>query len=275
MIRLLPLRLPGRFASLVALPLLALCGLAIAPSAARAQPMEEIFADANRAYYRGDLEAAIAGYERLVSAGTDDADVHFDLGTAYAGRGEFGRAILSFERALRLDPADAGALAGIHAAKEALGRRRAEAEGEAVVHSAPPLSETLVSPFPEPLLAWLVLVLDILLFSALIARTRTRSEPVRLGLGVAAPLTALLLILALAGLGIRRGTFARGERAVILSEGATLREGPDPRARGRGRVLEGERGWLLDRQGEFVEIALDGDRRGWLNEAEAAEVAPR
>ena len=58
---------------------------------------------ANAAYADGRYEEAAAGYEALI-AETPDATLYYNLGNARFKQGELAQAILSYERALRLDP---------------------------------------------------------------------------------------------------------------------------------------------------------------------------
>lgn len=61
------------------------------------------FHKANEEYAQGHFKEAISGYEALVSAGQWSANLFYDLGNAYFRTGEFGRAILNYERALALE----------------------------------------------------------------------------------------------------------------------------------------------------------------------------
>ena len=63
-----------------------------------AQSLDRLFAAGNEAYFRGDYARAAANYERLVEAGVHDPDVYFNLATANARSGRYGRAVLFFER---------------------------------------------------------------------------------------------------------------------------------------------------------------------------------
>jgi len=61
------------------------------------------FDKANEEYAQGHFKEAISGYETLVRAGQWSANLFYDLGNAYFRTGEFGRAILNYERALALE----------------------------------------------------------------------------------------------------------------------------------------------------------------------------
>jgi tetratricopeptide (TPR) repeat protein len=61
-------------------------------------------AKANQDYSEGRFREAVDGYQNLVNAGQWSANLFYDLGNASFRLGNFGEAILSYERALALDP---------------------------------------------------------------------------------------------------------------------------------------------------------------------------
>lgn len=248
---------------------LAVC---VTPGPASAQRADAIFRQANQAYYHGDYAAAVQGYRLLVDSGIDDPDVSFNLATAHAQRGEYGRAIRWYEHALRLAPGDDEAEKSLAEVRRALGRRQAEAHGEAIVQTKPDFAESIVRPIAESTLAWLLLVLDFLFFGLLIARRYVHAESGRLGLGIAIPLVGVLLLLSVGGLAVKSGTFREGEPAVVLVDDASLREGPDPRAQLRGHAVEGEPARIVDQTGDWVRVELSGGRTGWASSGEVGAI---
>jgi tetratricopeptide (TPR) repeat protein len=234
-----------------------------APAPCSAQSLDALFREGNAAYIRGDFAAASRAYDRLIEAGVRDADVYFNAATAHARKGELGHAVLGFERCLWIRASDDGCELGLRAAQAELGKLAAKQSGEATVRARPPLSEALVRPFSANVLAGSLLALDALLFGLLFARSRVQRESVRLGITIAAPLAALLLLLGFAGLAVKAGYFDEGPPAVVLRE-TPLREGPDPRAVVRGQASPGLRGTLGARQGGYAEARLAGGLHGWV-----------
>jgi tetratricopeptide (TPR) repeat protein len=242
-------------------------GAALAIAArAGADTLEERFAAANEAYFRGDVGAAAQGYERLVELGVRDADVFYNLGTAYARQGQYGRAIAAFERALRVRPGDADARAALDRSRALVARSRADREGEAVVESGSPLVEVIFGGMSTDGLAVAVLLFDLLFFGVLMALRLVRHDRVRLGLGIAAPLLGLGLAFVVLGLSVRSGLFEEGTPAIVVREGASVREGPRPDARERHRAREGERASVSERDSGWAKLRLPGNRAGWIEE---------
>src|SRR5436190_2911146 len=76
------------------------------------------FAKANQEFAQGHFKEAITGYEGLVRAGQWSANIFYDLGNAYFRTGNFGRAILNYERALALDRHHPEATANLQIARD-------------------------------------------------------------------------------------------------------------------------------------------------------------
>jgi tetratricopeptide (TPR) repeat protein len=86
-------------------------------SVAYAQPDSD-FTKANQEYAQGHFKEAISGYEALVRSGQWSANLFYDLGNAYFRTGDFGRAILNYERALALDRHHPEATANLQIARD-------------------------------------------------------------------------------------------------------------------------------------------------------------
>jgi tetratricopeptide (TPR) repeat protein len=247
--------------------LLAVCAGAAAwtlANSARADSLAAIFSAGNQAFAHGDYAKAIQQYERLRAAAIRDPDVYLNLGLAHARAGALGRAVLAFEQALRLRPSDPDVKHALGLARAAIGKRNADKHGEAVVETRPPLAEALVRPYTQDALAWLLLVADAGLFLCLLARRRAGSDAQRTGLAVAATLFGLGAVCMSAGLFIKRGGLQEGEPAIVLRDGAELREAPDPRALVRAQAPEGGTASVIARDGGFLQIRTAAGPIGWI-----------
>ena len=65
-----------------------------------------IWKSAEEAYAVGDFDGAIREYQSLEKAGAVSSSLFYNLGNAFYRKGSVGKAILYYERALKLDPAD-------------------------------------------------------------------------------------------------------------------------------------------------------------------------
>jgi tetratricopeptide (TPR) repeat protein len=90
---------------------------ALVTSSAFAQTNTD-FTKANQEYAQGHFADAISGYEALVRAGQWSANLFYDLGNAYFRTGDFGHAILNYERALALERHHPEAAANLQIARD-------------------------------------------------------------------------------------------------------------------------------------------------------------
>lgn len=236
----------------------------VAVQSVSAQSLPQMFSEANAAFFQGDFAKATKGYQALVEAGVEDADVYYNLGTAQARAGHCGEAIVALSRSLRLSAGDDAAEANLRACQTQLGKRRAQRDGEATVQTRPPWSDAVLASISLDALAWVLLVLNAALFTVLLARRGVHQETARLSLAVTAWLLALAVAMSAIALTVKAEWFRPGRGAVVLHEQAPLREGPDPRAKLRGETYEGEPGRVLQTEGDFVRVRLNRGPEGWM-----------
>jgi tetratricopeptide (TPR) repeat protein len=95
-----------------------LCCAVICTFVAASAFAETDFDKANQEYTQGHFKEAIGGYEALVHSGQWSANLFYDLGNAYFRTGDFGRAILNYERALALEQHHPEAAANLQIARD-------------------------------------------------------------------------------------------------------------------------------------------------------------
>ena len=86
-------------------------------SSAFAQPDAD-FTKANQEYAQGHFKEAISSYEGLVRTGQWSANLFYDLGNAYFRTGDFGHAILNYERTIALERHHPEATANLQIARD-------------------------------------------------------------------------------------------------------------------------------------------------------------
>ena len=150
----------------------------------------------------------------------------------------------------------------------------AESMGEGEVDTAPPLSEALFGGIGRTTLAFIAVVSETALFIALLGLLFIRKESLRLALGVAAPLLAVVAIASGVGWALRAGWLEEGEPAVVVDLSAPLREGPDQHAEVRHTAREGQRAWVLDRERSWSRVRVPEVGEGWISNDEVGLVRP-
>jgi tetratricopeptide (TPR) repeat protein len=251
---------------------LVLCLLLLTIGNARADSLRDTFARGNAAYARGDYDAAIREYDTLIESGVADVSVSHNLASAYGSRGQYGQAIRYFERALREAPGDDLAERGLKLARELLGERQAKERGEAIVAERPPLSSAVFASISEDALAILLLVSSLVLGAALLLLIVARAEAARIGLGIGATAGLLFALVSSFGLWVKADFGAAGTRAVVISEHAPVREGPDAAARLSSELNEGESVRILAKEGDFARVRLARGGEGYVTKTALGEI---
>ncbi|MFM2417809.1 MAG: hypothetical protein RL385_2532 [Pseudomonadota bacterium] len=239
-----------------------LLGLAMPLPPARADSLAQTFERGVSLQVDGKLADAAGAYETLIESGVDDPDVYFNLAGTYARLGHYGQAIRQYERALRRDPGDAGARAGLAQAIEALGNRQARQYGEAIVSDRPPLLDALYAPLRRDTLAqilwgsaWVAAIASLLLL-------RQAAEAMRIALGITCTFGALVAGGAALGLAVKRELGAAGAPAIVIVPELAVRQGPEAASEKVAALLEGTRLRVIERRGSSVLVQLTDGRTG-------------
>ncbi|MGM9817083.1 MAG: tetratricopeptide repeat protein, partial [Lepagella sp.] len=89
--------------------ILSLVAVFLLPTLASAQSV----ADADSAYSQGDYSRAILLYDSIARQKGVSSELLYNLGNAYARGGDYGNAMVSYLRALRIDPSNSRAKANV------------------------------------------------------------------------------------------------------------------------------------------------------------------
>jgi tetratricopeptide (TPR) repeat protein len=226
--------------------------------------LRETFEAGNEAFGLGRFDEAIAAYEELVDHGVWDADVFFNLGTAYARSGRLGPAILNLERALVLDPGHDEARDNVRIVRRALARRRTQAGEDADLDPPRSFWLSLLDRVTAAQVGIPFLLCYVALFGVLAARRLTRRELARLGLAIAAVVLGGATIVGGGLVGSKAYFDAEVREAIAIGDGeVVLREGPGERFTRAVTTHEGDRLRVLGREGEWLLLRDRAGREGW------------
>jgi tetratricopeptide (TPR) repeat protein len=238
--------------------------LAAAPPAPAAESAQALLARGLAAYEKGEYEAAAADFREVLELGHDDPVVHYDLGNAYFKTGRLGRAIWHYRRAHALAPRDGDVAANLEYARF-LAVDRVEGRGEADRRVETWLDR--VTPPEAFRLAGAVWVLAGL--AGVLWQLAPRGADVwRRTAGGA--LVVWVLAFAVALTLARRADSLR--EAVVLAEEAVVRSAPGPDFPTAFVLHEGAEVAVEGTRGEWTEISLSGDLRGWIESSRIARL---
>ena len=245
-------------------PVLALSAVAALLALSPAHAQEALFDEGNRLYQEGDYGGAADRYAAVLEGGYESAALYYNLGNAHFRLGEVAPAVLNYERAARLDPADEDVEANLALVNRMLQDR--------------------IEPLPR---FWLLSVFD--WWMALIPRgwLETAAAACYSVLGLAAVLMVLdrprgwraaLRRTAYAGavgtvvlggtLLIRETGIGHAEQAVVMAPEARVLNAPSEEGGLTVFTLhEGTKVRIDRRTGEWAEIVLADGKVGWLRVA--------
>lgn len=221
---------------------------------------ESGFERANQAYAEGRFEEAAKGYEHLIGSGIRNANVFYDLGNARYRLGNFGQAILNYERALALDPRHPEADANLRLARDearALEMRRDWLERYAAMATVKQYSIAAAVAF------WVALFVSAQVFFS--------------GRRSAGRIALVVLSLAVAGISsfaiyeLENG--ARGVAlAVVTEKDAEARLAAADTAKSFMALPPGSEVNILSERGDWIYAELPNDQRGWIPASSAQRV---
>lgn len=220
---------------------------------------EEQFEAARKAYDDGDITRAASLYEQLISQGFHRAEIYFNLGNACFRRGETGKAILCFKRALLQTPRDHDIQANLRFALENAGALVPKATLFTTLTCQATLNEWLVL----ALVFWWLLI-GVLIIRLLRPAAATPANRLMLLFG-------LLLLLTLGAAGHRMHLRTQPE-AVVTAKGQSALSAPLEGATPLFRLPEGSVVRVTDRSGQWVQVAA-GPQSGWLRQNTCETVA--
>jgi len=218
------------------------------------------FEQANQAYEKANYNFAIEQYESILADGKYAPEIHYNLGNAYFKTGKLGKAILQYERTLRLNPDDKEAQKNLSIARVRIENQVQPLPSFFLTRWWRGLRDSLSSGMWGGL-AVLFLWLSLGGF-ALWLLAKQRGHKKRGFLAGLAGLGLFLLTLLLAGQ--RMATENNSGHAIILQKETSLRDGADEDSPEIILLHEGTKIQLMDNIGEWHKVRLANGEQGWL-----------
>jgi tetratricopeptide (TPR) repeat protein len=218
------------------------------------------FTKANQEYAQGHFTEAISGYEALVRGGQWSANLFYDLGNAYFRAGDFGRAILNYERALALERHHPEATANLQIARD-------EARALELQQSWPERYLELASVNQYSIAAAITFWLAVFAIVALIfARRRSAT--------LIAMLIFCLLVCAVSIYAVY--ALERGNKsyalAIVTGNDVQARLATADTANSVLGLPSGSEIKILSTRGDWIYAALPNNLRGWIPAKDAQQV---
>src|SRR6266540_2028739 len=218
------------------------------------------FAKANQDYAQNNFKEAISGYETLVRSGQWTANIFYNLGNAYFRAGDFGRAILNYERALALERHHPEATANLQIARD-------EAHALELKPSWPERYLQFASVNQYSITAAVAFWIAAFCLVALIFARRRSATMITL---------VLVMLLVFAGAifaiwRLERGTTGRGF-AIVTGKDVQARLATADTAHSVLALPPGSEVKILSTRGDWIYAMLPNNLRGWIPAKNAEQV---
>lgn len=212
-------------------------------------------------YVAGDYSGAIEEYESVLAQGQESATLYYNLGNAYFRNGNNTKAILNYERALKLDPTDADIRHNLEFAKEKTVDKIDTPEVMFMerwwgsvrnIASADTWSYSSIGIF--------ALFIAALLCYVLTGNIALKKASFSISI-IALVFSILTCVLAYQQNAIQSDNTA----AIVLSPTVTLKSTPDVSGTDLFILHEGTKVRIMEYVGSWIQIETEDGSKGWMN----------
>lgn len=215
---------------------------------------------ADSLYTAENYTEAASVYEQIVSEGLESAKLYFNLGNAYYKAGEINKAILNYERAKLLDPADEDIAFNLNLANQFV--------------------VTKVEALPQPFFTrWRIVVMNkftvdtwaylsisafwvfLILFGVYLFSRSRGMKKLAFWLGI---FVLLLSTVSFSMAGGQKKKLTHRNQAIVFCPRVTVKSSPSDTGTDLFLIYEGLKVEITDHVGEWSEIRLADGNTGWL-----------
>jgi len=231
--------------------------LCFMPQRTIAQTPPELYNEASVLYKANQFTEAAAVYEKITAQGYRSAEVYYNLGNCYYKMHNTGKAILNYERALKLAPDDEDIAHNLKLAQLTTIDRVQPVPQLAIVTKWNNLLHSFSSK-GWAVFALVLVWLSLILFAIYLFVSRK-------GVVLFFTITVFLLSLVSVGLGVKQAhTEDDSGTAILMVANVNVKSAPDESATDIFTIHEGIKLYLCDRVGNWNKIRLADGKVGWV-----------
>lgn len=233
-----------------------------AESASASDNTDDLWQRANTAYNSGDYAQAEACYTRILEQGLYSASLYYNLANAHFKQNELGKALLYYNRALRLRPNDEDIRHNLEYAKQS------------TKDSIEEIPEFFLKTWIKSLrgalscTTWSILslvMLAIALAFGLIYMLAQRLSLRKTGFYLMA-IAALLFVVTTAFAWSERNMLIKRSEAIVMDSAVSIKSSPDRSATELFVLHEGTKVTIGEAIDGWAEVRIADGRKGWIEE---------
>lgn len=233
---------------------------------------------ADSAYNREAYADAIRLYQESISTDGISSNILYNLGNAYYRDNQLGKAILSYERALTLDPSNKEAATNLNFVKT-----RIEDAPEDDSSFLSNVHKSILSTFSPDAWAWIALALFIVMLCTIAAYIFSSNVAVRKFGFFGAIVMVFVFIYVIAIAYQTAGAYRNHESAIVIVPTTNLSSAPRSTRSEKEKVVpihEGTKVEILDslstpddpNVGKWYDVKINNSSRAWLNAADVERI---
>ena len=241
------------FLGIIVIPFLAVC----------ASQDSSLFSRANESYRHNDFGSAIQYYTEIVNQGNEGAILFYNLGNSYYKSGENAKAILWYERALRLDPRNDDIQHNLLFVRQKLIDKINQMPELFISKLWDNLSKSMTSR------QWAILsiVFSVLFFSLIFLLILSKRQWVRLASFFFTIIISITLLFSIIFAHKESKRAIKTPEAIIMESVVTTKNTPTESGSDLFVIHEGVKVSITDRVGEWYEIKIPNGEKGWVEQS--------
>jgi tetratricopeptide (TPR) repeat protein len=233
-----------------------------------AQTPEQVFEEANRLYQEKKFSDARDAYESLLHNGYASGDLYYNLGNAYYKLGNTAKAILNYERGLRLVPNDEDLRHNLNLANLMVADK---------IEQAPRLFfwdywDNIKGAFSVESIIWITYGAFVLVIGSLSIVVLSRSYNGKKVAMIGGAGSALVFIVLLSVCFATISDLKRDDLAVVTNDIITTKNSPDAKSSDAFVLHSGVKVQITDRVNDWIKIRLADGKVGWMEETAAERI---
>ena len=224
---------------------------------------------ANDYYTAGDYAAAVKGYQALEKDGYESAKLYYNLGNAYYKLDSLGRAILNYNKALKLSPGDEDIRHNLEVANARTVNRINSIPDFILVRWFKNFRQLFDSnSWAVFSLIFFGLSLGMTVLYLLSASVLRRKIGFTLGV-----VSMVLFVYTLTNSVIQKRSKTESGEAIVLSSAAAVKSSPDSGGKDVFILNEGAKVEVLSSLGPWSEIVIASGNKGWIETSAIAKIS--
>ncbi|MEA3328965.1 MAG: tetratricopeptide repeat protein [Candidatus Omnitrophota bacterium] len=218
------------------------------------------FYHANTCYSEAEYDKAIKAYEEALSSGFESGNLYYNLGNSHFKKGEFGKAILNYQKAMRLIPRDSDLKSNYKYAKSLIKGNVVEAKTQ----SCGIVFDRIFSLFTIDGLAFsLAVIFTGILLIILLTVYISSIRKYRIG-----ALSVLIIIFTLFFMALFEKASAVGKEAIIIIQKADAKFEPFDSATAHFTLYEGAKVAIVSPKDSWCKIERSDKKTGWVKKSD-------